>query len=125
MRLLCYYNDIVTMLENRKSPRFSAMSHAKIPGIMDGNNLLMDISITGCRVKCKSTPNVKNGSKYQIDIDPEKVSHISSFQLQVECKWIQTIGGLTELGFNILASPKGKQFQNYVDFLEYISRHPT
>ena len=111
------------MLEKRKNPRYGVMSHAKIPGILEGKNLLKDISITGCRVACKSAKNVKTGEKYQIEIEPEKGSHISKFQLEAECKWIQSEGDSTELGFDIISSPKGKQFQSYVDYLEYLSRN--
>ena len=109
------------MLEKRKNPRYGSMSHVKIPGILEGKNLLKDISITGCRVACKSALNIKTGEEYQIEIEPERALHISKFQFQAECKWIQSIGDTTELGFDIISSPKGKQFQNYVDFLECLS----
>ena len=112
------------MAEKRKNPRYATVSHARIPGIMEGKNLLMDISVTGCRVECRTVSNIQSGTQYQLEVEPEKVSRIGCFMLQVECTWVRSTEDSTELGFFIVASPKGDQFLNYVDYLAYRSSHP-
>jgi len=111
------------MSENRISPRYRSIARVEISKVSGGDGLLKNISITGCCVECTGTVDVKPTAQYQLAIKPEKESHIGSFEIAVECKWVRNDGdSSTELGFSIIASPKGKQFQHYVDYLAY--RHP-
>jgi hypothetical protein len=109
------------MPEFRKSPRYRTLAHACIPGIMEGDNLLKDLSITGCCVESTVVVDLQPNTEYFIEIRPEVVSRIDKFKLQVERKWIRNDGYSTEVGFNIIASPKGKQFEHYIDYLAYRS----
>jgi hypothetical protein len=70
-------------------------------------------------MECTGVVNIQPLAQYQLMIKPEKESHIGPFELLAECKWIRNEGRSTELGFAIIASPKGKQFQHYVDYLAY------
>ena len=97
------------------------MSHVRIPKILEGETLLKDISVTGCCVECNIVPNIHIGTQYQLDVEPEGDSYIGNFRLLVESKWIRNDASSTEVGFFIVASPKGRQFQNYVDYLAYRS----
>jgi hypothetical protein len=112
------------MLDNRKNPRYRTLARARIPEVLEGENLLKDLSITGCCVECTVYADVQPGSQYQLEIEPEEASHIGSFELSVERKWVRSGGYSTEVGFSIIASPKGKQFQRYVDYLTYRSSQP-
>jgi hypothetical protein len=94
----------------------------EISKVPESEGLLKNISITGCCVECTGTVDIKPTAQYQLVIKPEKDSHIGTFELTVDCKWVRSDGHGTELGFGIMASPKGKQFQYYVDYLAY--RHP-
>ena len=105
--------------ENRKSPRYRTIAHVEMPKVPGGEGLLKNISITGCCVECAGTVNMQPTAEYQLLIKPEKDSHIGAFDLMVDCKWVRNDGHGTELGFSIIASPKGKQFQFYVDYLAY------
>ena len=107
------------MQENRKNERFSTSAQVIISDITGTENRLKDINIIGCCVECSKNIDIKPGSQHFIDIMPEKASKIDMFQLSVECKWVRQINNLTLIGFFILASPKGGQFQNYVDYLAY------
>jgi hypothetical protein len=96
------------------------MARARITGVLEGEVVIKNLSITGCCLECTAeTEEIKPNEKYIITIDPEASSQISSFGLEVECKWVRKSGVFTEIGFNIITSPKGKQFQDYVDFLDY------
>jgi hypothetical protein len=112
-----HYGD---MLENRKNPRYQTLARARIPVVMEGDNLLKDLSITGCRVECTIYADIKPGGEYMLEIQPESVAKIGSFELPVESKWIRTGGYATEVGFNVVASPKNsRHFQRYVDYLTF------
>ena len=95
----------------------------EISKVSGGEGLLKNISITGCCVECTDMVDVKPTDQYQLLIKPEKESHIGAFDLMVDCKWVRSDAHGTELGFGIIASPKGKQFQFYVDYLAY-RHHP-
>jgi hypothetical protein len=99
------------------------MAHAEIAGFLGGECFLRNISITGCGVECTGAEDLQQGIQYQMKVKPEKESHIGIFDLQVECKWIRKNSHFTEMGFFIIASPKGRQFQRYVDYLTYRQSH--
>ena len=107
------------MLELRKNPRYKTLALARIPGVLEGENLLKDLSITGCCVESTVAAEIPPNTQFQIEIMPERVSHIGNFNLMVEQKWLRNDGYTTEMGFLIVASPKGKEFQRYVDYLAY------
>jgi hypothetical protein len=109
------------MLDNRKNRRYRTLAHVRIPGILEGENLLKDLSITGCCVECTSCADIKPESQYQIEIFPESAAQIGNFELTVQSKWIRPGGYTVEVGFAIIASPRGKLFQRYVDYLGYRS----
>jgi len=107
------------MSESRRSPRYRTIARVEISRVLGTDGLLKNISITGCCVECTGKIGVQPVAQYQLMVKPEKESHIGPFELQVECKWVRNDGPSTELGFSIIASPKGKQFQHYVDYLAY------
>jgi hypothetical protein len=109
--------------DKRLSPRYQTVAHAQISGILGGDCFLRNISVTGCGVECTGAVDLQKDIQYQMKVKPEKDSHIGSFDLQVECKWIRNSGYSTELGFCIIASPKGRKFQRYVDYLAYRHSH--
>ena len=117
-----YYD--YSMLDNRGNPRYRTKALVQIPGILKDGGLLKNISITGLCVECPNAAGLQSTAQYQLEIKPEAVSRIGSFQLQVDCKWVRNGGSITEIGFGIVASPKGKQFQHYVDYLAYRHSHP-
>jgi hypothetical protein len=107
--------------ENRKNPRYRTLAQARIPDVLEGESLLKDLSITGCCVECTVFVDVTPNARYQLEIEPESAANIGSFQLAVEVKWIRSGDYSSEVGFNIVASPRGKLFQRYVDYLAYRS----
>ena len=111
------------MSDGRRSPRYRSLARVQISGVLEGECLLRNISITGCCVECTGMADIQSNARYQLNIKPEGVSHIGSFQLEVECKWIRNDNYAAEIGFAIIASPKGKKFQRYVDYLAYRHSH--
>jgi hypothetical protein len=111
------------MSDSRRSPRYRSLARAQVSGVLEEECLLKNISITGCCVECTGAADIQINAQYQLKVKPERVSHIGSFQLEVECKWIRRDNYAAELGFAITASPKGKKFQRYVDYLAYRHSH--
>ena len=107
--------------ELRNSPRYNSIAHARIPGILEGDNLVKNISITGCCLECTSFCDIKPNEQFNILIQPESAADIEEFDLQVECRWIRNGDYYSDVGFQVIASPKGKRFQRYVDYLSYQS----
>jgi len=107
------------MLDNRINPRYQSLARTQISGVSAGDGLLKNISITGCCVECTGMADIQLNTPYQLKIKPEREARIGSFELQVDCKWKRNDGYSTELGFCIIASPKGKKFFHYVDYLSY------
>ena len=110
------------MLNNlRKSARFPAHARVRIPKVFDGEALLKDLSITGCGIESTVYLDVKPGIRYSMEIIPEKSSDVDKFNLEVESRWVRAQDYSCEIGFSIVASPKGKHFQRYVDYLSFRS----
>ncbi|MDR2900345.1 MAG: PilZ domain-containing protein [Treponema sp.] len=107
--------------DKRKHPRYPAQARVRIPEVFDGEALLKDISITGCGIESTMLIDVKSGDQFNMEIICESASKIGNFEIQVEAKWVRMRDCACEVGFAITASPVGKQFQRYVDYLAFRS----
>jgi hypothetical protein len=87
-------------------------------------NLLKDISVTGCRIECSSLANMQLDTTYILEIIPEAGAKIGHFELEAKTVWIHSSGYSGDVGFQIIASPKGKLFQRYVDYLSWRDQQP-
>jgi hypothetical protein len=109
------------MFENRKSVRYPALARAVITEIVGAEALLKDISITGCCVEYTMFVDVQPNVNYKVQILPDSAAKIPPFDLSVESRWVRAGGYSCEIGFAILTSPKGRDFQRYVDYLAWRS----
>ncbi|MDR1949760.1 MAG: PilZ domain-containing protein [Spirochaetaceae bacterium] len=109
------------MFNERKSARYPSHARARIEGAFEGDALLKDLSVTGCCIECTMIVDIKPNAIYKIEILPETASNIGNFELKVEARWTRIGGYSCEVGFMIVASPKGKLFQRYVDYLTWRS----
>ena len=112
-------NQNIYMLDKRKNIRYESTAKAIVEGISEEEAVLKDISVTGCRIKVDNYLEIKPHTQHKLKIIPEKVSNISSFQLNVEAKWVGTEVDSFLFGFGITKSPEGKQFERYVDYLSW------
>jgi hypothetical protein len=110
--------------ENRRHTRYRAFAKVKFPDHVGEESILKDISITGCCVECTSLINLKLDALYTLEMIPEKASKIGRFCLEVKSIWIRPGDYSSDVGFSIIASPKGKLFQRYVDYLVWRDAHP-
>jgi hypothetical protein len=110
------------MLENRKSARFNAKGWARVEGVQKVEISEKNISVTGCCLESAVSPEkFKINENYKLSIKPERASRAGAFDIEVKCMWVRKESSFCEFGFHIIASPSGKQFQNYVNYLSYRS----
>ncbi|MDR2418997.1 MAG: PilZ domain-containing protein [Treponema sp.] len=109
------------MQERRKNIRYHTIGRARIPAVFEGDMLLKDLSITGCRIQCAKHLDLQLNTRYAIQIIPESVVKTGSFELLVESRWIHSREDSCEAAFMVVESPKGKQFESYVDYLAWRS----
>jgi hypothetical protein len=112
------------MSDKRKDQRYRTLAHARIPGVLEGECLLRDLSVTGCCVECTALVDIEPDTQCRIEVIPENAAQIGSFDLTVQSKWVRSRGYASEAGFAIVASPRGKPFQRYVDYLGYRASLP-
>ncbi|MDR0719621.1 MAG: PilZ domain-containing protein [Treponema sp.] len=110
-------------MNHRSHIRYRTYAKVKFRGILEQESILKDISITGCRVECTSLADIHVGSTYTLEVIPESSSRIGHFDLEVTVVWISMAGYSGDVGFSITASPKGKLFQRYVDYLSWKGSH--
>ena len=105
--------------EKRKDTRFSTIANVAIKELGKELYLLKDLSITGCRLEYPIDTEISLDKHFSLEIIPEKEAKIKPFLIIAESKWIRVSSNSCEAGFMITESPKGKQFQNYVDYLSW------
>ena len=111
------------MTEKRGHTRYQAFAKVQIEGISDEEALLKDISITGCRVELPAYASIEPNTHYKLRVIPESEAEVETFLLDVEPKWVGSEVNTPEIGFSIIKSPKGRQFQRYVDYLSWRYSH--
>ncbi|MDR2798249.1 MAG: PilZ domain-containing protein [Treponema sp.] len=109
------------MQERRKDIRYHTLGQARIPEVFEGTMVLKDLSITGCRIQCATPIAIQLHTQYKIQIIPEPVVKTGNFELLVESRWIHSGEDCYEAAFMVVESPKGKQFECYVDYLTWRS----
>jgi hypothetical protein len=107
------------MFDKRRSTRYPSLARALINEIFDGEALLKNLSITGCCVEYTMFVDVKPEIPYTLKIIPDTAAKIAPFELQVKSLWVRSGGYACEIGFTITVSPKGRDFQRYVDYLAW------
>jgi len=111
------------MKELRKNARYLTLAKIKTTEHRDGEFALKDLSVTGCRMECPAEIEIMPQKHFKLEIIPESEAKIEAFFLDAESKWIRLKGDSCEVGFYISESPKGKQFQRYVDYLSWRYTH--
>jgi len=105
--------------EQRKNSRFLAAAKVTVKEFGKEVFLLKDLSITGCRIEYPLDIEILLHMRFSLKIIPEKEAKVHPFSIIAEARWIRVSVNSCEAGFMITESPKGKQFQNYVDYLSW------
>jgi hypothetical protein len=105
--------------EYRFHTRYRSFARVKFQGQIGKENILKNISIVGCCVECTSLADIHVDGLYVLEVMPEAAARIGHFDLEVKAVWIRAAGYSGDVGFAITASPKGRLFQRYVDYLSW------
>jgi hypothetical protein len=105
--------------EHRSHIRYRSFARVKFRDLIGKENLLKNLSILGCCVECTSLADIHLDTPYVLEVIPEPAAGIGHFTLEVKAVWIRPAGYSGDVGFVITASPKGKLFQRYVDYLAW------
>ena len=108
-----------TRPEKRRDTRFLTIAKVAIKELGKEEFQLKDLSITGCRLEYPIDTEITLDKRFSLEIIPEKEAKIKPFLIIAESKWIRVSSNSCEAGFMITESPKGKQFQSYVDYLSW------
>lgn len=109
------------MIELRRHPRYSTLARARVSGLNGGDALLVDLSVTGCRLEFSAAIAFAQDRRCTITIIPEDRAEVPAFELEAKPMWSRSGYDSFEIGFSIEASPKGKGFLRYVDYLAWRS----
>jgi len=109
------------MFESRSTTRYSSLARAQIAGLAEGEALLMDLSVTGCRLEFSAAVAFDRSRRYRIQVLPESPAKIEEFILEAEPRWSRADYDYFDIGFAIVASPKGKALLRYIDYLAWRS----
>lgn len=109
------------MIDLRRNIRYVSFARARIEGLHEGEALLRDLSVTGFRLEFTAAVAFDPQKACCITIVPETKAAVDAFDLQAKPEWSRAGYDTFEVGFSITASPKGKTFQRYVDYLSWIS----
>ncbi len=109
------------MIDLRRHPRYPTLARARIAGLNEGDALLMDLSVTGCRLEFSAAVAFPEKQCCRITVIPEEKAAVGSFELEAVPLWSRSGYDTFEIGFTIEASPKGKGFLRYVDYLAWRS----
>ena len=112
------------MLIKRDNERYTSQARVRMPGILEGDALLKDFSVSGCCIESTIRIDVALNKTYNIEIIPEKASNVKKFVISAEVRWIRTVDYTFYVGFFIAVSPKGKLFQHFVDYVDYVRAQP-
>ena len=113
------------MFKERNNERYSSHARARIIGVIADDAPLKDFSISGCCIESTTLIDITPNKTYSIEIIPEKASKVKAFTVSAEARWIRTVDYTYYIGFFIAASPKGKYFQYFVDYIAYLSSLPN
>lgn len=105
----------------RSTIRLQSSAKVKLQEIADKECILKDLSITGCKIECSFSKEIIPNKQFTLQIVPERASEVAPFIIVSESKWVNPGEKNCEVGFSIVESPKGKQFQRYVEYLSWRS----
>ena len=108
------------MFKSRDNVRYTGHAYAIISGVVEDKIPLKNFSITGCCIETAIHIDISLYNTYSIEIIPEKESKVKNFAVSAEARWVQAVGNIQYVGFYFTASPKGKLFERFVDYVSWL-----
>ena len=108
--------------ENRLHTRYEEIGRITAPEICALPGILDDISLNGCKVHYSFPVVVDLENEYDIKISPLHGSNSSPLNLICSPQWVNETGGNTYIGFKIHYSPDAHKLEQFIKYLETISK---
>ena len=115
------YNTLMEQ-ENRLHTRYEEIGRISAPEICALPGILDDISLNGCKVHYSFPVVVNLENEYDVKISPLHGSTSSPLNLICSPQWVNENGGNTFIGFKIHYSPDAHKLENFIKYLEAISK---
>ena len=115
------YNKLLEQ-ENRLHTRYEEIGRISAPEICALPGILDDISLNGCKVHYSFPVVVNLENEYDVKISPLHGSTSSPLNLICSPQWVNENGGNTFIGFKIHYSPDAHKLENFIKYLEAISK---
>ena len=108
--------------ENRLHTRYEEIGRITAPEICALPGILDDISLSGCKVHYSFPVVVDLENEYDVRISPLHGSNSSPLNLICSPQWVNETGGNTYIGFKIHYSPDAHKLEQFIKYLESISK---
>jgi hypothetical protein len=112
-------NSMDAKIASRPFRYDNTMARVAINGF-EGEAMLKNISIGGFCMESRTYAALGVGEQYIIKINPENNARLSSFDLEIEVRWILSTETNFTTGFLIINPPGNRALEKY---LEYIKNH--
>lgn len=108
--------------ENRQSARYQEIGKVTSPELCSLPGVLDDISSTGCKIHYSFPVVADLETEYELKISPLHNSDEQPLNLICIPQWINEIEGETYIGFKILYSPDANRLNEFITYLQDISK---
>jgi hypothetical protein len=106
-------NKIVSQ-EAPRAPRYNSVARVRINGF-EGEAVLRNVSIGGFRMESRTYAAIQIGERYLMWIQPEPSANVSTFELEVEVRWVQSSETSFSSGFLIISVPVSPYYEKYIE----------
>jgi hypothetical protein len=103
--------------DKRREPRYSTVARIRINGF-EGEAVLRNINSGGFRMESRTYAAITVGERYGMKIIPESASNISSFDLEIEVRWVQNTEKSFSSGLQVASPSANKIFDKYVNYVK-------
>jgi hypothetical protein len=100
----------------------NTMARVAINGF-EGEALLKNISVGGFCMESGTFAALGVGEQYIINITPENNSRLSSFDLEIEVRWIKSTEKNFMTGFLIINPSGNRSLEKYIEYVKNHSQH--
>ena len=104
--------------ELRKAQRFVEIGRVDAPDFCLFSGVLIDISLTGCKVKFPTNLEIDCECEYELKVHCARKEFSEPFSLIANVSWFKNSDSACEVGFNIIRSPSTREFEKLIKSLE-------
>jgi len=109
-------------IENRIDTRYDEIARIIAPDICVLPGVLDNISSTGCKVHFPIKTSADLENEYELKLISSRIGFDTPLKLMTVPQWIKENDDSTEIGFKILYSPDATRLQDFISYLDELSK---